>query len=422
MTHELLVLGAGYAGLAAARSAARGRSRRDRTDLRITLVNAVPDFVERVRLHQVAVGQDVGVHPLTASLTGTGIDLVVGWIEGWDLRRRVVTVQTEEGPRSLGYDTLVHALGSTASLDTVPGVAEHTMAVADLDGARVLAERLSGPEPPRTMAVVGGGLTGMELATEVAESHPGVRVKLLTRGRVAAEASRKGRAHVLRALDRLGVNVREYSAVAEIEAGGVVLDDGGRVPADLVVWNGGFTPSPLAREAGLRVDERGRALVDSSQRSLSHSDVYVVGDAAHARGVDGGPLRMSCAMGLPMGAAAGKAITARLSGREPAPGPFGYLFQCVSLGRRDGLIQFVHADDSARERVLTGRAAALFKEAIVASARGNVTGAGDSLGAYVALIRRAARRYVRKASQGMEGSGYSPGSGTTTSSDSLKRW
>jgi hypothetical protein len=58
-------------------------------------------------------------------------------------------------------------------------------------------------------------------------------------------------------------------------------------------------------------------------------------------------------------------MAAELAGREPRPLRFRYVSQCISLGRRDGLVQFVHADDTPREAVLTGRLAALYKEAIV---------------------------------------------------------
>ncbi|WP_159943245.1 MULTISPECIES: NAD(P)/FAD-dependent oxidoreductase [unclassified Nocardiopsis] len=394
MAHDIVVLGAGYAGLAAARRAAH-RVRRDRLDARVTLVNAAPDFVERVRLHQVAAGQNVGVYPLADSL-GEGVRLLLGWVEELDTGARTVSLRADGVPRVVSYDTLVLATGSGAADGGVPGADEHAASVDGLDRARALARRLAEERPAR-VAVVGGGFTGLEVAAELAESHPGTRVELLTRGRVAAAADPRGRAHVRRALHRLGVALREETAVAAVAADGLTLEDGAHVPADLVVWNAGFAPSPLAAASGLAVDGNGRALVDATQRSVSHPDVYVVGDAAHARGAGGGELRMSCAMGMPMGWAAADAIAARLAGRAPETAPFGYLFQCVSLGRRDGLIQFVRADDSPRRLVLTGRAAALYKQRIVASAYGGLRGGGHGQAdLYLSLVRGAARRFDRR--------------------------
>ncbi|WP_017586665.1 NAD(P)/FAD-dependent oxidoreductase [Nocardiopsis ganjiahuensis] len=411
MTHRILVLGAGYAGLAAAGRIAHN-IRGGALDARVTLVNAVPDFIERVRLHQVATGQDVGVHPLARSLDGTGIELVVGRAEQMDTERRTVRVRTgrkdtgREGAadqehtgreeREFGYDTLVYALGSGAARGGVPGAAEHAHDSASLGSARALARRID-ENGGGGVAVVGGGFTGLEVATELAESHPGLRVELVTRGRVADGASPRGRAHVHRALRRLGVSAREHSSVAEVDAEGLLLADGSRVRADLVVWNAGFGVAGLAADAGLTVDENGRAVVDVTQRSVSHPDVYVVGDAANASGVDGRPQRMSCAMGLPMGWAAADAVTARLSGTEPDLSRFGYLFQCVSLGRRDGLIQFVRGDDSPVRFVLTGRPAALYKEYIVASAYSGLNGGQWQPDQYLMLVRWSARRFVRRA-------------------------
>ncbi|WP_116246886.1 NAD(P)/FAD-dependent oxidoreductase [Nocardiopsis sp. FIRDI 009] len=394
MAHDILVLGAGYAGLAAARKLAHD-ARRRAPEVHVTLVNASADFVERVRLHEVAAGRDVGTHPLSEPLEGTGIDLVVGWVEAVDPEARRVSVRVEGRVRTLTYDTLVYALGSTEGRLPVPGATEHALTCATLDGARAIAARLAADRPTR-LAVIGGGATGVELATEIAESHPGVRVDLLTRGRVAPGTNDRARAHVLRVFDRLGVTAREDTGVAEVEATGVRLTDGSRVPADLVAWTVGFSVSPLARAAGLTVDEDGRALVDITQRSVSHPDVYVVGDAAHGSDPGGGVMRMSCATGLPMGWTAAEAVLDRLSGREPARAAFGYVNLCVSLGRRDGVIQFVTADDRPRPLVLRGRVAARYKEFIVAGAYGGLCGSTRTADINLALLRRMARRTAKR--------------------------
>ena len=431
MAHQILVLGAGYAGLAAAGRIAHN-IRGAALDAQVTLINAAPDFVERVRLHQVATGQDVGVHPLSRSLDGTGIELVVGRAEQVDTERRTVRVRTGQGAagqagserkgasaqdtpeqdtpeqdapeqdapeqetQEFGYDTLVYALGSDAMRGGVPGAAEHAHNSASLGSARTLARRIA-EEGTGSVAVVGGGFTGLEVATELAESHPALRVELVTRGRVADGAGPRGRAHVHRVLRRLGVTAREHSSVSGVDADGLLLADGSRVRADLVIWNAGFGVAGLAAAAGLTVDENGRAVVDVTQRSVSHPDVYVVGDAANASGVDGRPQRMSCAMGLPMGWTAADAVTARVSGGEPDLPQFGYLFQCVSLGRRDGLIQFVRGDDSPVRFVLTGRLAALYKEYIVASAYSGLNGGQGQPNQYLMLVRWSARRFLRRA-------------------------
>ncbi|MFD2422099.1 NAD(P)/FAD-dependent oxidoreductase [Amycolatopsis pigmentata] len=358
MTH-IVVLGGGYAGLLAAKLTAK------RTNARVTLINAGDRFVERVRLHQLASGQALRELPLAGLLRGTGVELVVGKVIGIDAENRVVRLHGI--PETVGYDALFYALGSRADLDSVPGAAEHAHTVADAASAARLRERV---REGGVVAVVGGGLTGIETATELAETMPGLKVRLVTGGRFGAAFSENGRRYLRRAFARLGIEVTDQVRVGEVQADGVRLSDGGHVAADTVIWTTGFRVPELARDAGFAVDPAGRMIVDETLRSVSHPEVYAIGDAAAARRPDGQELRMACATGLPTAAQAVGAFADRLAGRDPKPLRFRYFTQCVSLGRHDGLIQFVSADDSPVGTVLTGRVAALVKESIV---RGTVS-------------------------------------------------
>ncbi|MBV8996278.1 MAG: FAD-dependent oxidoreductase, partial [Pseudonocardiales bacterium] len=350
MTHRIVVLGAGYAGLTAANRLA-GHARH----AQVTLINARSHFVERVRLHQVAAGQQPREYPLRERLRGTGIQLVIGQVQALDLDRRQVRLGHATEAATVAYDTLVYALGSVADTSQV---AEHAYPVADLDSARELSKRVPDLAAERgVLAVVGGGLTGIETATELAESYPQLRVHLVTAGQPGGWLSARGRAHLRRVFNRLGIEVRPDATVTKVGPDGVVLADGATVEAGLTVWAAGFVAPTLARQAGVAVDGNGRILVDDTLCSRSHPEIYAVGDSAAAHRAGGQQLRMSCATGLPTGQCAAAAITARLAGREPSPLRFRYVIQCISLGRRDGLIQFVHPDDSPHERVLTGRAA-----------------------------------------------------------------
>ncbi|HJQ46361.1 MAG TPA: FAD-dependent oxidoreductase [Amycolatopsis sp.] len=355
MTLQIVVAGAGYAGLAAAKLAAKW------TDAQVTLVNAHDKFVERVRLHQLASGQELRDLPLTGLLAGTGVQLVVDRITGIDAEQRKVT--TASG-RALIYDRLIYALGSHADLASVPGVAEHAYTVTALEQARALRARLAGAQ---SVVVAGAGLTGIEATAEIAESYPELKVRLVTGGELGAALSARARRYLRRTFDRLGVEVRDGVRITEVRSDGLVLDSGDHVGADTVVWTSGFAVPDLARKAGFAVDEAGRMVVDETLRSVSHPEVIAIGDAAAMHIPGGQELRMACATGLPSAQIGMRAVAARMSGRAPKPLRYRYLNQCISLGRRDGLIQFVHADDSPREAILTGRLAARYKELIVRS-------------------------------------------------------
>jgi NADH:ubiquinone reductase (H+-translocating) len=354
---HIVVLGGGYSGLLAARLAGR------HSNAKVTLINASDRFVERVRLHQLSSGQQLRDLPLAGFLDGSGVDLIVDQAIAIDAEKQTIRLRHAEEP--VHYDVLIYALGSRADLDSVPGAAEHAHSLADADGAARLREQVG---HSGTVAVVGGGLTGIEAAAELAESRPELKVRMVTGGRFGAALSDRGRCHLRRTFTRLGIEVSDQVQVREVRADGLVLAEGEHVPADIVVWATGFRVPTLAREAGFAVDGNGRMIVDATLRSVSHPEVYAVGDAAAARRPDGQELRMACATGLPSAAGAATALTDRLAGRTPKPLRFRYYAQCISLGRRDGLIQFVRADDSPLEAVLTGRLAALYKETIVRSA------------------------------------------------------
>ncbi|MFD7921756.1 NAD(P)/FAD-dependent oxidoreductase [Streptomyces sp. NPDC059740] len=361
MQHRIVVLGGGYSGTTAAGRLAR-RLRRE--DAAVTLVNAEPDFVERVRLHQLAVGQELRPRPLREMLAGTGVELRLAKATSIDVEGRTVAVQSAGGSADLPYDSLVYALGSDWRDDGVPGVAEHAHQIANRAGALRLRARLARLTEGDAVVVVGGGLTGLEIATETAEARPDLDVALATHGELGDGLSAKGRAHLRRVTDGLGITVHENTPVTLVGADHVRTADGRTLPAALTVWTTGFAVHPLAAATGLTLADDGRIMVDATMRSVSHPEVYAIGDAGHALGTGGKPLRMSCASGIPMAWRAADSLAARLTGGEPSHAPLRYFNQCVSLGRKEGLIQFVTADDRPVDRALTGRLAARYKELV----------------------------------------------------------
>lgn len=369
MTHRIVVIGAGYAGLTASWRLARGTRG---TDIRIDLINATPTFVERIRLHQLSADTGTVERPLREVFAGSGVQVTVG--RAVDLDTAARTVAVADGPdetvvhRDISYDTLVYALGSRTVRHTVPGVADHAHALDGVAAARRLAGLL--PEiadAKGSLVVCGGGLSGVETAAEIAEAYPDLRVTLVTHGEIGYSLSPAARAYIRRVFTRLGVRLLEGRDVRAVTASTVDLSDGTAVPAAATVWCGSFEVPSLARDAGLTVDDAGRIRVDRTLRSVSHPDVYAVGDAA-AVPLPWGTQRMSCQTSGPSGGHAGDVIAARLAGRQPAPFRFRYTGQCVSLGRGDGLVQFAHADDSPSRLLVTGRVAARAKEGVCRAA------------------------------------------------------
>lgn len=394
-TH-VVVLGAGYAGVMAANRVRASLTPTENNQVRVTVVNPVDRFVERIRLHQLVAGSaDDATVPL-ADVLHDDVAVLLGTASRIDVGGRRIHVTTTTGEQNVTYDQLVYAVGSAGAGPSLtepgaaahkdaahPGVAAHQgslhpeiLAVADHAAASrahavIAAANGAGSEHSGDdggdlrVTVVGGGLSGIETAAEIAE-RPGVAVTLVTSGVVGPGMRPTAQRRISRRLERLGVTLREGVSFRGTATGAVVLDDGTSLPTDLCLWAGALTVPPLARDSGLPTDPLGRLVVGRDLRCATHPEIVGAGDAVVLPPDVGGHLRMSCAAAMPLGAAAAATVLATLRG-EPAPhASVGHLLQCLSLGRRDGYVQVVHADDTPRGLALTGPVGARIKEAVCA--------------------------------------------------------
>jgi NADH:ubiquinone reductase (H+-translocating) len=357
---EILILGAGYTGMGATMGLAGRLKGRD--DIRITLVNPQTRFTERLRLHQVASGQELADLEIPGRLAGTGVRFVAGWVTSIDANARSVRIDDEY---ELHYDTLVFALGNVADTESVPGVDEFAYTLNSAQDAATLADQLR-RLGESTVVVAGGGLTGIESAAEIAEQHPDIDVVLLSRDEPGSMMGAKARARLHTGLARLGVQFRAAADIVKVMADGVALANGEVVAAQAVLWTTGVRVSRLAETAGLQVDDSGRIVTDESLRSVSQPNVYAVGDAAAIR-QSYGVIHGTCQSGIPTSLHAAASIVRELNGKAPKAFRFGYIHQPVSLGRHDAVIQFTRADDRPGRFYLAGRPAVAYKETVSSS-------------------------------------------------------
>ncbi|GAA3513334.1 NAD(P)/FAD-dependent oxidoreductase [Actinocatenispora rupis] len=361
MKHRIVVLGAGYAGAYVAGNLAR---RLSPAYTEITVVNAERDFVERMRMHELAAGRDLKALRLADAFAGTGIRLRVARVTAVDPGRDVVTVADVDGGGDLRYDTLVFALGSHVADHGVPGVAEHAFNIAGRPSALHLREHLKNLRNGERVLVVGDGLTGIESAAEIAEARPGLSVALVARGELGTRLSAGARRHLRQAFDRLGVTVLEHTSVEAVEATRVLCTDGTALASDATIWAAGFVAGPIAAASGLEVTENGQIVGDRTMRSASHPNVYAVGDSVCAIGDNGRPLPMSCGSAGFTGRQAIEAIVGRLTGSKIPNTKLVYTYNYITLGRRDGMLQTVDDEGQPKPTYQGGRTAARIKESI----------------------------------------------------------
>jgi NADH dehydrogenase len=352
--NRVVVIGGGYAGVIAANHL------RLRPDVDVTLVNPRAEFVERIRLHQLVAGSDDAVVDY-AEILGPGIELVIDAATRIDVEARHVELFSGA---PLPYDYLIYAVGSGSGGATVAGADEFAYPIADLEEAKRLADALDELQDGAPVCVVGAGPTGIETAAELAEQ--GRAVTLVCGPVLGPYLSTPGRRSVAKRLRKLGVQIVDGpgSVVTAVAADAVTLSDGRRLPTPVTIWTAGFGVPDLASRSGLRTDAIGRLLTDETLTSIDDDRIVAAGDAAAPSGE---PLRMSCQAAIPLGAQAADTVLARIAGEQPAAINQAFTGQCVSLGRRAGIIQLAHKDDTAMPLYIAGWSAAKLKETVCKS-------------------------------------------------------
>ena len=338
---RIVVLGGGFAGLIAAVGAARKLAELSipRDEISVTLVNRDPYHSIRVRNYETDL-TDVRV-PLEDVLGPIGVELVVGDVTGLDPARRQVAL--DRG--ALAYDRLVVALGSELVRPPVPGLVKHAFDVDTYDAAARLATHLDSlpgqPDRPGrfTALVVGAGLTGIEVAAELATRLPGLsggapaRVILADRApRIGAMMGEGAGAVIDEALGALGVESRPGISIASIDASGARLASGEHIPAATIVWCGGMRANPLVASLPGDHDAFGRVPVGRFLNVEGADGIYAAGDSGVVRLDPDHVSVMSCQHARPMGRVAGHNVVCDLVGAPPMPLEIGYYVTCLDLG------------------------------------------------------------------------------------------
>ena len=230
-------------------------------------------------------------------------DLVLGRVVGLDRERRAVAVDSLAGELEIGYERLVVALGATTRVLPVPGLAEHGAGFKDLADAIALRNRVLQqlerasihPHDPAELGFVfvGAGYAGVEALAELNDmahaalgSYPALAdaaqrwVLVEAAPKILPEIPRRLGEYAARELERRGIEIHVGTTLVSYDGAEAVLGDGTRIAARTLVWTAGVRASPLLRELGLPLDDRGRVIVDATLRVEGVADVWALGDAA----------------------------------------------------------------------------------------------------------------------------------------------
>src|SRR5215203_3079428 len=347
--NRVLVVGGGFAGYKAAETLCK--LTRNRDDIGVMVVSRENYFTFWPMLAGI-ISSDVQTHnvaqPLRRALIRLGASFRRAELDGVDPERRVVTADGREFP----YEHLVLALGAEPAYFGIPGVEEHCISIRGIDAGERICNRvieryeettLAGGEIPDsklTFMVIGGGATGVEVASELhslvrdllVPDYPNInpqRVKIIlvdANQEILKELDPALRRVARKKLADLQIEVINNVKAKKVTADRVILGDGREIMVENVIWTAGARASVKLDEIDLPHDERKGLTVDSFMRIEGHDNVWGIGDCAATVDEDGAPVPPNAQAAVQEGETVARNILAVIDGEEPKP------FRYKSLG------------------------------------------------------------------------------------------
>ena len=359
---QIVIIGGGFAGLYTALELEKRLKREEKVS--VTLLNSENFFLFTPMLPEAgasSIGTRHIVSPLRKLLRRTRFAEVT--TESIDLKAQVISARHSltGSPRQFNFDYLVLALGGVTNYFNVPGAYEHSIPFKTLGDAIYVRNHTidkleeAAVEPERdgellTFAVVGGGLTGVEVVgslndfvREAAEYYPEIdrkriRVMLIEAGpRLMPEMNEKLAAFAEKVLRERGVDVRTSTAVVKVEQDRLELSTGERIQSRTIIWGAGVAPNPLIATLDAK-KERGRILVNEYLEVEGFSNVWALGDCAHIPDPrTGKPQPPTAQHAVREGKRAARNIAANFGAGKREPFDYNTMGQMAIVGERTGV-------------------------------------------------------------------------------------
>jgi NADH:ubiquinone reductase (H+-translocating) len=340
---------------------------------KVILVDKSPIHIWKPHLHEVAAGSmDVGLHRLeyVAQARWHHFEFQMGTMLSLDRTKktiRVGSVNDSDGQpmlpeRELQYDKLVVAVGSQINTFNIPGTEEHAIGLDSVFDAERFRQKLiaacmraetraaEGQSHQVSIAIIGAGATGVELAAELRNTSkvlgaygihrmdPKQDVKITvveSADRILPGLTPRVSHSVSQLLDNLGVEVRVAERVTEVRTDGVRTASGLLIPADLIVWAAGLkAPEFLSQLDGLETNRINQLIVNDHLQTSLDQHIYALGDCAQCewRGMQGYiPPRAQSAH--QQASYLASLFTKQLKGQSIGPFTYHDFGSLVSLGR-----------------------------------------------------------------------------------------
>ncbi|WP_213527159.1 NAD(P)/FAD-dependent oxidoreductase [Paenibacillus sp. J31TS4] len=271
---HVVVLGGGYGGLAVVDDLL---DKDIANHIEITLVDRMPFQGLKTEYYALASGTASDIEIRNQFPTDPRLTKAYGEVTSVDLEKKQVCF-LEGDP--LSYDVLVIALGCVDKFHNIPGAEMFSCSIQSLSATRKTNQRVNDVKPYGTVSIIGGGLSGVEMAAELRESRPDLNVRILDRGKsILSPFPDKLQQFVRVWFEKHDIDMVNGVSVSRLEEG-VIYNQGEMILTDATVWTAGIQPSPVVQQMDVPKDPQGRVLLNEFHQIPQHPDVYVVGDCA----------------------------------------------------------------------------------------------------------------------------------------------
>ncbi|OFP02510.1 NAD(P)/FAD-dependent oxidoreductase [Staphylococcus sp. HMSC065E08] len=271
---NLVLLGGGYGNMRILSHILPDKLPEDYT---ITLIDRMPYHGLKPEYYALAAGTKSDKDVRLKFPESEKLNIVYGDISAIDLDEQIVSV----GDTKVDYDELVIGLGCEDKYHNVPGAEEYTYSIQTLAKSRKTYHTISDLPTGSKVAIVGGGLSGIELASELRESRSDLDIRLYDRGeRILARFPEKLSHYIEKWFKKNNVTVIPNSNINKVEPG-VIYNHDEPEEVDIVVWTAGIHPVSVVRNLPVDVSKNGQVIVNQYHQIPTYQNVYVVGDCAN---------------------------------------------------------------------------------------------------------------------------------------------
>ncbi|AND42026.1 MULTISPECIES: NAD(P)/FAD-dependent oxidoreductase [Cytobacillus] len=271
---NLVILGGGYGGM---RALARLLPNQLPDDVSITLIDRVPYHCLKTEYYALAAGTISDQHVRVSFPEHQRLTIKYGEVTKISIEENKVYLQGEE---PVLYDDIIIGLGCEDKYHNVPGADIHTYSIQTIEKSRRTYEALNNLSPGSVVGIVGAGLSGVELASELNESRPDLKVKLFDRGKhILSAFSERLSTYVENWFLEHNVEIINQSNITKVEEKTLYNHDEA-IHCDAIVWTAGIQPNKVVRDMNVEKDQQGRVVLTKHHNIPGNEHVYVVGDCA----------------------------------------------------------------------------------------------------------------------------------------------